>query len=234
MVDQAIQSIVSKRTTAISPSENINEYIINKKTSTAPLRHINNDGPASRSPHQLDELAASVFMIRNNNNKTTQASSHHQPNKPVAAAGNVQPKPNDVAGAASEHQNVPQTYNLQGEGTNYPLDPAAQPPRDNDYISSFNNNDNPLDSYVYRDHAQEEDPMEKIVNTHNYAVHSSLITHEDETTRNLACQKLPAKLAAMLSDPGKYCFSCIVFSWLSSSHTFMYTCFEAGPVFSKL
>jgi hypothetical protein len=43
--------------------------------------------------------------------------------------------------------------------------------------------------------------MEKIA--HTYANHSSLITHEDETTRNLACQKLPAKLAAMLSDPGK-------------------------------
>lgn len=59
----------------------------------------------------------------------------------------------------------------------------------------------PLEEHVYHDYAQEEDPTGKI--NANYARHSSLITHEDETTKSLTIQKLPSKLAAMLSDPGE-------------------------------
>ena len=58
---------------------------------------------------------------------------------------------------------------------------------------------------MYRDYAQEEDPTEKILNAHagHYSI-SSFIPHEDETASNLASQKLPSKLGAMLTDPGEF------------------------------
>jgi len=107
------------------------------------------------------------------------------------------------------------------------LDPFAQPARardsDNDdddgHSSSQHSNtanqnpptpDNTTStSYVYRDYAQEEDPTEKILNAH--AGHfSSIIPHDEETASNLASQKLPSKLGAMLSDPGEFLIEALV------------------------
>jgi hypothetical protein len=72
------------------------------------------------------------------------------------------------------------------------------------------NNNNPTSSssstYIYKDYANEEDITTKIINEYadrGSGVQGSIISHEDETTKNLMQQKLPAKLAAMLSDPGE-------------------------------
>eukprot|EP00984_Skeletonema_dohrnii_P007574 scaffold2763_cov88-Skeletonema_dohrnii-CCMP3373.AAC.10 len=140
-----------------------------------------NNGPAS--PHQLDELAAaSIFMIRNNattaGNKNSQM--HKVELKEQEESNNVQPKASSVVNRPP--QQVVQTGQVDGSG-----------------IPASRSNDSEDAAYVYRDFAQEEDPTERI--NANYAGHSSLISHEDETTRSLASQKLPAKLAAMLSDP---------------------------------
>ena len=151
-----------------------------------------NNGPAS--PHQLDELAAaSIFMIRNNatatvasKNKSNQM--HKVELKEQEESNNVQPKASSVVNRPSSQQ-VVQTGQVDGSG-------ITGPSRSNDSEESA--------AYVYRDFAQEEDPTERI--NANYAGHSSLISHEDETTRSLASQKLPAKLAAMLSDPGECCY----------------------------
>ena len=150
-----------------------------------------NNGPAS--PHQLDELAAaSIFMIRNN--ATATAASKNKSNqmhkvelKEQEESNNVQPKASSVVNRPSSQQ-VVQTGQVDGSG-------ITGPSRSNDSEEA---------AYVYRDFAQEEDPTERI--NANYAGHSSLISHEDETTRSLASQKLPAKLAAMLSDPGECCY----------------------------
>ena len=75
----------------------------------------------------------------------------------------------------------------------------------------------------YHDYAQEEDPTEKL--NRDYAGHSSLIAHEDETTRSLANQKLPAKLAAMLSDPGEFVCLCILVD-LCVLGALVYHCYE--------
>ena len=68
--------------------------------------------------------------------------------------------------------------------------------------SSTNNNSN-SSTYIYKDYANEEDVTTKIME--EYAgLGCGIINHEDETTKNLMQQKLPAKLAAMLSDPGEF------------------------------
>jgi hypothetical protein len=109
------------------------------------------------------------------------------------------------------------------------LDPFAQPARardsDNDdddgHSSSQHSNtanqnpptpDNTTStSYVYRDYAQEEDPTEKILILNAHAGHfSSIIPHDEETASNLASQKLPSKLGAMLSDPGEFLIEALV------------------------
>eukprot|EP00985_Skeletonema_marinoi_P018050 scaffold10022_cov156-Skeletonema_marinoi.AAC.7 len=149
----------------------------------------NNNGPAS--PHQLDELAAaSIFMIRNNATATASNKNNSQMHKvelkEQEESNNVQPKASSVVNRPSQHQ-VVQTGQVDAHGSSSGI---TGPSRSNDSEEA---------AYVYRDFAQEEDPTERI--NANYAGHSSLISHEDETTRSLANQKLPAKLAAMLSDP---------------------------------
>jgi len=121
-------------------------------------------------------------MIRNNattaGNKNSQM--HKVELKEQEESNNVQPKASSVVNRPP--QQVVQTGQVDGSG-----------------IPASRSNDSEDAAYVYRDFAQEEDPTERI--NANYAGHSSLISHEDETTRSLASQKLPAKLAAMLSDP---------------------------------
>jgi hypothetical protein len=70
--------------------------------------------------------------------------------------------------------------------------------------SNSTNNNNDSSTYTYKDYANVEDPTTKIINEYaDRGVQGSIISHEDETTKNLMQQKLPAKLAAMLSDPGE-------------------------------
>ena len=129
------------------------------------------------SPHQLDELAAaSIFLIRNYNTSDTTA---------VKAA--------TTTGTTSLYKK------MMGEESNN-IQPKSPEELANAHRSGDSDDDAPEE--VYHDYAQEVDPTEKIKG--EYAGHSSLIEHEDETTRNLANQKLPAKLAAMLSDPGEF------------------------------
>jgi hypothetical protein len=87
----------------------------------------------------------------------------------------------------------------------YSIDSSSEgDDEDHPSIQAANQNPPPLDNtYVYRDFAREEDPAEKFVTAH--AGHSNLIGHED--MRDLERQKLPAKLAAMLSDPGEFLIS---------------------------
>jgi hypothetical protein len=231
MVLQAIQQL--KKTNNNMTTSTPNDYITIKETTSIGLHRRNgnnNDDDSSRSssPHQLDELAASAFMIRNK----VSTQQHQPPNKTMAAAADndVLPKSTGCGGSSDAATITNQPNVLQG--TNYSRslhssssahtrrrendddddddDDDYHPPSSSshkqqqqhtDNNNKTKNNSTESDTYVYRDYAQEEDPMEKIA--HTYANHSSLITHEDETTRNLACQKLPAKLAAMLSDPGK-------------------------------
>jgi len=136
------------------------------------------------SPHQLDELAAaSIFMIRNNT--------------PAATATTT------VASAPKNKRLMHKMVHLHDEDESNNIQPKSpvniSTGHDNDTLADGYGRDGTTDSPVYHDYAQEEDPTERIKG--EYAGHSSLIAHEDETTRNLANQKLPAKLAAMLSDP---------------------------------
>lgn len=134
------------------------------------------------SPHQLDELAAaSIFLTRNNNTTSTAA---------TAA------KAATTTGTTSLYKKM--MGNPEEESNN--IQPKSPEELANAHRNGDSDDDTPEE--VYHDYAQEEDPTEKIKG--EYAGHSSLIEHEDETTRSLANQKLPAKLAAMLSDPGEF------------------------------
>ena len=135
-------------------------------------------------------------MIRNNATTTTASNKnnsqmHKVELKEQEESNNVQPKASSVVNRPSQQQ-VVQTGQVDAHGSSSGI---TGPSRSNDSEEA---------AYVYRDFAQEEDPTERI--NANYAGHSSLISHEDETTRSLASQKLPAKLAAMLSDPGECCY----------------------------
>jgi hypothetical protein len=78
----------------------------------------------------------------------------------------------------------------------------------NPSTNSSSTNNNNSSTYIYKDYANEEDITTKIINEYadrdGSGVQGSIISHEDETTKNLMQQKLPAKLAAMLSDPGEF------------------------------
>ena len=80
---------------------------------------------------------------------------------------------------------------------------SSNPTNPSNTNSSSNNSNS---TYTYKDYAKEEDLTSKIINEYTErgsSVQGSIISHEDETTKNLMQQKLPAKLAAMLSDPGE-------------------------------
>ena len=118
------------------------------------------------SPHQLDELAAaSIFLIRNNNNTTAT----------TATAANK------AATTAATSYKKMMMGNPEEESNN------IQPKSPEELLANSNRNgdsDDDTPGEVYHDYAQEEDPTEKIKG--EYAGHSSLIEHEDETTRSLA------------------------------------------------
>jgi len=128
-------------------------------------------------------------MIRNNATASNKNNSqmHKVELKEQEESNNVQPKASSVVNRPSSQHQVVQTGQVDAHASSSGI---TGPSRSNDSEDA---------AYVYRDFAQEEDPTERI--NANYAGHSSLISHEDETTRSLASQKLPAKLAAMLSDP---------------------------------
>ena len=165
----------------------IHDYALQEEFASRKQPRVDRPKPTSNniptypaSPHQLDELAAaSIFLIRNNNNTTATAA------KKAATTTGTTSLYKKMMGNPEEESN-----NIQ--------------PKSPEELANSNRADSDDDApeEIYHDYAQEEDPTEKIKG--EYAGHSSLIEHEDETTRSLANQKLPAKLAAMLSDPGEF------------------------------
>jgi len=176
---------------------------INENTS----RQHKNNGPAS--PHHLDELAAtSILLIRNSNNTSLSFQQQNANNMhKVQLTDNEDGTTENVDVEQQQQQQHDSSVSVHvppSNSTNATGQPPVPATVDNVTSSSTTNQQSSrsttaITSPVYHDYAQEEDPTEKL--NRDYAGHSSLIAHEDETTRSLANQKLPAKLAAMLSDP---------------------------------
>ena len=108
-----------------------------------------------------------------------------------------------------EHQSsTASSANAGGKGASLKGDVIKEAKNANSSSKPSNSNNNPNNNnnsstYTYKDYANHEDPTTKIINEYaDRGVQGSIISHEDETTKNLMQQKLPDKLDSMLCDTG--------------------------------